>query len=169
MGDFKEPLTLHAYLYCANDPINFIDPTGEYALNAVIDAIDTYAFGLDVLVIGMANDDDSLFKLGEFIVRLTPVVYAASLATAGILGNVDDILADGKKGLSDDQNALKDLLRERKQKGKALDSADVDIIKGWADELGLIFRDDRGKGRWIGGDHIHVDGIGDWGDHVPTN
>ncbi len=29
-GDFNEPLTLHRYLYCENDPINWIDPTGEF-------------------------------------------------------------------------------------------------------------------------------------------
>lgn len=28
-GDFKEPLTLHMYLYCINDPINKADPLGE--------------------------------------------------------------------------------------------------------------------------------------------
>lgn len=28
-GKFKEPLTLHQYLYCFNDPINRTDPTGE--------------------------------------------------------------------------------------------------------------------------------------------
>jgi RHS repeat-associated protein len=29
LGKFAEPLTLHAYLYCLNDPINHIDPTGN--------------------------------------------------------------------------------------------------------------------------------------------
>jgi RHS repeat-associated protein len=29
-GSFRKPLTLHRYLYCQNDPINNIDPTGEY-------------------------------------------------------------------------------------------------------------------------------------------
>jgi len=29
-GNFKEPMTLHAYLYCFNDPINGTDPTGEF-------------------------------------------------------------------------------------------------------------------------------------------
>ncbi len=28
-GKFKEPMTLHVYLYCQNNPINAIDPTGE--------------------------------------------------------------------------------------------------------------------------------------------
>ena len=28
-GGFKEPLTLHRYLYTANDPINYVDPSGR--------------------------------------------------------------------------------------------------------------------------------------------
>jgi len=30
LGKFENPLTLHAYLYCLNDPINKIDPSGEF-------------------------------------------------------------------------------------------------------------------------------------------
>lgn len=30
LGKFEEPLTLHEYLYCLNDPINKIDPSGEF-------------------------------------------------------------------------------------------------------------------------------------------
>jgi len=29
-GKFEEPLTLHKYLYCINDPVNKIDPTGKW-------------------------------------------------------------------------------------------------------------------------------------------
>jgi len=32
-GSFREPMTLHAYLYCADDPINRIDPTGEFTFS----------------------------------------------------------------------------------------------------------------------------------------
>jgi len=31
-GNFNEPATLHAYLYCLNDPINRTDPAGEFSL-----------------------------------------------------------------------------------------------------------------------------------------
>jgi RHS repeat-associated protein len=30
-GELREPLTLHAYLYCLNDPIDRSDPSGEFA------------------------------------------------------------------------------------------------------------------------------------------
>ncbi len=32
-GKFKEPMTLHEYLYCLNDPVNQTDPTGEFLLD----------------------------------------------------------------------------------------------------------------------------------------
>ncbi len=32
MGKFEKPLTLHKYLYCGNNPINFIDINGEFAV-----------------------------------------------------------------------------------------------------------------------------------------
>ncbi len=31
-GKFEEPLTLHVYLYCINDPVNYLDPDGKWAL-----------------------------------------------------------------------------------------------------------------------------------------
>jgi len=31
-GKFEEPLTLHKYLYCLNDSVNRIDPSGEFAV-----------------------------------------------------------------------------------------------------------------------------------------
>ena len=30
VGGFKEPMTLHRYLYCINDPVNKIDPDGRF-------------------------------------------------------------------------------------------------------------------------------------------
>ena len=31
LGSFKEPFTLHQYLYCLNDPVNRVDPAGEFS------------------------------------------------------------------------------------------------------------------------------------------
>jgi len=33
LGDFKEPITLHKYVYCRNDPLNLVDPKGLWAVN----------------------------------------------------------------------------------------------------------------------------------------
>ncbi len=35
LGDFKEPLTLHQYLYCLNDPINRFDPSGKFSFGDI--------------------------------------------------------------------------------------------------------------------------------------
>ena len=32
LGTFENPMTLHAYLYCLNDPINHTDPSGKFLL-----------------------------------------------------------------------------------------------------------------------------------------
>ena len=49
-SDFQEPLTLHKYLYCLNDPVDCLDPTGE-VLDTVIatsEGADMYARDLAV-------------------------------------------------------------------------------------------------------------------------
>jgi len=33
LGQFENPLTLHAYLYCLNDPVNSIDPSGLWYID----------------------------------------------------------------------------------------------------------------------------------------
>ncbi len=33
LGEYKEPLTLHQYLYCWNDPVNAVDPDGRFLIN----------------------------------------------------------------------------------------------------------------------------------------
>lgn len=42
-GKFEEPMTLHKYLYCLNDPINKIDPTGLWN-PGIHEQIINYAF-----------------------------------------------------------------------------------------------------------------------------
>ena len=48
-GNFSEPLTLHAYLYCLNDPVNRTDPSGEMSLGDT-----TAAAGLSARLYGSA-------------------------------------------------------------------------------------------------------------------
>jgi RHS repeat-associated protein len=35
-GKFEEPMTLHVYLYCLNDPINFVDPRGLWTIHVML-------------------------------------------------------------------------------------------------------------------------------------
>ncbi len=56
-GKFEQPLTLHKYLYCGNDPINSIDPRGEWAV--YITATGMVSMGPSVVgQFGTAWDDD---------------------------------------------------------------------------------------------------------------
>ena len=35
-GKLQEPLSLHPYLYCLNDPVNRVDPRGELSLTEIL-------------------------------------------------------------------------------------------------------------------------------------
>jgi len=37
-GQYREPMTLHRYLYCLNDPINRMDPMGEMSLQELTES-----------------------------------------------------------------------------------------------------------------------------------
>ncbi len=50
LGDFKEPLTLHQYLYCQNDPINAIDRDGRFLTMLGGVATDMYNRGKEFAV-----------------------------------------------------------------------------------------------------------------------
>jgi hypothetical protein len=54
LGDFREPFTLHAYLYCLNDPVNSIDPSGEETLQSHLAAmgLGTYIWAAECTVVG---------------------------------------------------------------------------------------------------------------------
>ena len=45
-GDFVQPLTLHKYLYCGNNPINGIDPAGQKTFHVMFSAMFSPGFSL---------------------------------------------------------------------------------------------------------------------------
>ena len=78
-GKFEEPLTLHAYLYCGNDPINYIDPDGKWAI--VIGASLSFNAGEASNFISAINKQFGL--------------PAAAMARNAIIGNImDNFVAD---------------------------------------------------------------------------
>ena len=99
-GKFKEPLTLHVYLYCLNDPVNRNDPSGEWSLGhhlisaAVMGAISGTMKGI---VLGIQSDifEGNFmqgFKKGfvtGFPAGALPAFFGVSgLAAAAISGGV---------------------------------------------------------------------------------
>jgi len=94
--DEQEPLALHRYLYCGNDSINCVDPTGEYLIpiaKALLDATTNYAAGLTVATIGAENLNFDLIIAGSFIQQMSGLVFAISYATHGAVSNLDGIVS----------------------------------------------------------------------------
>ena len=69
-GDYDEPMTLHKYLYCLNDPVDYVDPTGEwgYAQNVLI-SLQSYYGQLDAILSATSNPADMLNWLPEMNAR----------------------------------------------------------------------------------------------------
>jgi RHS repeat-associated protein len=44
-GDVREPLTLNCYLYCGDNPVNFVDPDGQHLVGVVV-AVLIVAYGI---------------------------------------------------------------------------------------------------------------------------
>ena len=57
LGEFAEPLTLHQYVYCLNDPINRWDPDGERSLGETMTAV-----GLGMNIASMGYNAVSMHK-----------------------------------------------------------------------------------------------------------
>jgi len=81
-GKFEEPMTLHVYLYCINDPINKIDPSGETYVNianGLQAAVSVYSAGLLIMCYGAETENLFLVETGGFITELAPLAYALGL------------------------------------------------------------------------------------------
>ena len=55
LGDFDQPLTLHRYLYCQNDPVNLFDPDGASARSAAL-GIPQFSFEQYMILWNVKND-----------------------------------------------------------------------------------------------------------------
>ncbi len=88
-GEQNEPLTLHKYLYTANDPLNKTDLTGK-AYDQIVGAItagaQVYNESLRTMAYSVASGNDKFFELGLDMYSFTP--YAMALGTTGYTPNV---------------------------------------------------------------------------------
>ncbi|MBC8394527.1 MAG: hypothetical protein H8E17_18410 [Deltaproteobacteria bacterium] len=81
-GRRQEPLTLHKYLYTANDPINAVDPAGEAALNIANGlkvATTIYSVGLTVAVTGAEYGNLSLILAGGMMQQMSGLGFAIGM------------------------------------------------------------------------------------------
>ena len=81
-GKFSEPLTLHKYLYCSNDPMNNIDLTGKLSWKLVAPIMTGHALkNLALSQASYATDsgDWRFFDLAFMTTKFTP--YAIGLDT----------------------------------------------------------------------------------------
>ncbi len=85
-GKLKDPLTLHKYLYCVNEPINRIDPTGRsYAiLEPIMAGHSVNPFAIAVTATGVANSNWNIISYGVALQRtILPVMAIVMVANRG--------------------------------------------------------------------------------------
>ena len=118
LGSIYAPLTLNAYGYCVNDPVNAVDPSG-----AIIETL--WDVGNIVYDIWSGNWDDLVWDAGAVLIPGVPA--GASKAVKAI------------KRFTDDQAALIDLAKEAKKRG-GVTMEEAKILQEWSDEYGIRFR-----------------------------
>ena len=83
VGKRQEPLTLHKYLYCLNNPSNMVDIGGRSAWNiagALIAGTAVRAAATYTVAVGIDRGDDTLFEAGLQMHHLiAPAMYVGAL------------------------------------------------------------------------------------------
>jgi hypothetical protein len=82
-GKYKEPLTLHEYLYCLNDPINKVDPEGRFAynlVNSILTGTALHAHSIDLATYAASSENWKFFDLA-YVTRvfMSPAMTIAAL------------------------------------------------------------------------------------------
>ena len=129
-GKFQNPLTLHLYLYCQNDPINYIDRSGkmfEWLLESAIEAklrladiqfnMSIYnrskcvidAFSMMNLRRGAAYD----LLIADFDKGLKNTFIDAGIAGIGLISPNTERIAKISKELYDDRKIIYDILKSQ--------------------------------------------------------
>jgi len=94
-GKFKEPMTLHVYLYCLNDPINRIDPEGKLSalvlVNPMLTGVAFYGHTISLAAYAVSSEDWRFFDLTEATAKFT--IPAMGLAATNPLGPYGRIAA----------------------------------------------------------------------------
>jgi RHS repeat-associated protein len=84
-GRYKEPLTLHRYLYCQNNTINNTDPSGRMLQVLAGLEAEAVVYGIATLIVVEAvwRNNDALFDAGMALLSIIPNVYQQALNKYG--------------------------------------------------------------------------------------
>jgi RHS repeat-associated protein len=138
-GNFQEPLTLHVYLYCLNDPVNNADPSGEF-----FDLLLGEGWGSRLRAQSAAFGAQAWALAGR--------IYTAAYVRAVGISMVAAYYSGGPR-FNPNQQALIEILKRAEKTGVTKEEAK--ILMQWAAEYGIPFRDDIGKLHWIK-EHINI-------------
>ena len=93
-GGPNEPLTLHRYLYCVNDPPNRVDPSGKLSaanlVSGVITGYSLYGHGVSLAAYAVDTGDDRFWELAQTTFEFIP--YALTYASVNFTGPLTNIL-----------------------------------------------------------------------------
>jgi len=131
-GKFRNPLTLHKYLYCGNDPINRTDPDGRFfglanllfsrAMESQLRKMD-YIFHMDIL--RMAEGKLDAFSIMNLQRGITMDLFAASMQS-DLAGTVRDAGIEALGIFSPNLERLAGFLAEGFDKRKTI----LEILRG---------------------------------------
>ncbi len=81
LGSYKEPLTLHQYFYCWNDPVNAVDPDGRYLMTDVMasQSIGATLYSAMANIGGRAMAFAGRVWLSAYVRAVTMTYYAAQM------------------------------------------------------------------------------------------
>ena len=165
------------YSYVSNNPVKYVDPTGEVAISSLLAGI-TYATLAIISWIVVDEVANAAADIAEALSSALPVLMSPPSDDTADEADQDgnqtseennsDNVSDGQaktnqdKRHTPDQQALNELAKEGKRSG--VTNSDADTLLEWDQEVGMGGRDDRGEDHWVGGEHIHAGGQ----DHIPV-
>ena len=76
---------LNLFAYCGNNPVMYVDPTGQFPLLALILGLVAIA-GLGLTIGGVASDNNALTAAGLTMVAVPALIYGGMAIAAGISG-----------------------------------------------------------------------------------
>lgn len=103
-GKQYEPLTLHRYLYCLNDPVDRTDPSGEISAASLVSGVVTgyslYGHGVSLAAYAVDSGDDRFWTLSEATFDF--MFFGAAAACINPFGPLTNILAYAFESVAED-------------------------------------------------------------------